>query len=56
MSPGLQDLMAASGAGTNSKGQPTAPPGETVPQPNPDLMGLRHTIQGISEQMSPGAT
>lgn len=56
MSPGLQDLMAAQGAGTNTKGLPTAPPGSTVPMPNPDLMSLRHSIQGLNEQVSPGAT
>ena len=48
--PGLQQLLAANGAG------PTSPPGATIPSPNPDLMSLRHTIQGISEQMSPTAT
>jgi hypothetical protein len=49
MAPGLAQLLASQGAGA-------APPGTTVPAPNPDLMSLRHTIQGISEQMSPGAT
>jgi hypothetical protein len=48
--PGLAQALAAQGAG------PSAAPGEAVPMPQPGLMNLRHVLQGVNEQVSPGAT
>jgi hypothetical protein len=58
MSPGLASLMASQGGGLTPKGlvPANAPPGSTVPGPNPDLMNFRHVLQGLNEQASPGAT
>ena len=50
VSPGLAQLLAAQGSG------PQAEPGETVPGAPPQLMGLRHVLQGINEQSSQQAT
>ncbi|MDE2022286.1 MAG: hypothetical protein KGI71_05250 [Patescibacteria group bacterium] len=48
--PGLAQLLASQGAG------PQAAPGGAIPGPNPSLMNFRHVLQGINEQVSPGAT
>ena len=48
--PGLAQALAAQGAG------PNAAPGEGVPMPQPGMMNLRHVLQGVNAQVSPGAT
>jgi hypothetical protein len=48
--PGLSQALAASGAG------PAVAPGSQIPAAQPDMMSLRHAIQGINEQVSSGAT
>jgi hypothetical protein len=58
MSPGLAALMASQGGGLTPKGAVTAqePAGSPVPAASPNLMDLRHVLQGVNEQISPGAT
>ncbi len=48
--PGMAQMLAAQGAG------PAAPPGGPIPSANPNLMNLRHVLQGINEQSSVNAT
>src|ERR1019366_5735107 len=48
--PGLAQALAAQGAG------PNAAPGEGIPMPQPGMMNLRHVLQGVNAQVSPGAT
>jgi hypothetical protein len=57
MSPGLAALMASQGGGLTPKGQvtATAPPGASIPPPNPDLTDFRHVLQGVNANASPSA-
>jgi hypothetical protein len=48
--PGLAQALAAQGAG------PQSSPDEGVPTAQPGAMNLRHILQGVNEQVSPGAT
>ena len=49
MPPGLTNMLAAQASG------PNAAPGEGVPGEQPGLANLRKTMQGINENISPGA-
>ncbi len=47
--PGLAQMLAAQGAG------PQAGPGNPIQSAPPGLMNLRHVLQGVNENISPGA-
>jgi len=47
---GLAQMLAAQGAG------PGQAPANPIPAAAPGMINLRHVMQGINEQVSPGAT